>query len=490
MVHRKLGAIALALSVAVVACGRSDDEAADTTAAAETTAAPAETTAAPETTAAAGGDTTAAPAETTAAPETTVADPCAGVTLEETEIGVSADTITVLVMADVGSELAPGLFQGNIDGARAWADEVNANGGLGCRQVELLEWDSKINPTESTNGFLEACSKAVAMVGSNSLFIGDVSILATCKDMAGNESGIADIPERAVDAAHQCSPFVFSVSSIGGSCPWTGGVRDYKVQVGPFRQYEKIAGTDLHGIYLVPSDIPSTIESSMPTLKGMELEGFVSDGHFGVSGRAEQATYAEYVNAMKAAGSNLAYNGSNDQAMIKLMSEAAAQGFDTSSAMFVCSIACYTDAFKNDPNTDGTYLWLPFLPFEERDVNPEIGKFLDRIDQDFPASWAVGAWAAGRAFEQAINTIVAEDGPNGITRARVIEIMGTIDSFDANGWYAITDFSQKTFSPCLMLMQLKDGEYVRLYPEEPGTMDCDPANIIDWSGDSAAEFAG
>lgn len=247
MVHRKLGAIALALSLAVVACGRSEDEAADTTAAPETTAA-AETTAAPETTAAAGGDTTAAPAETTAAPETTVApDPCEGVTLEETEIGVSADTITVLVMADVGSELAPGLFQGNIDGAKAWAANVNANGGLGCRQIELLEWDSKINPTESTNGFLEACSKAVAMVGSNSLFIGDVSIIETCNDMAGNPTGLADIPERAVDAAHQCSPNVFTVGGVAGSCPFTGGARDYKVQSGVYKKYQEIAGDPLHG---------------------------------------------------------------------------------------------------------------------------------------------------------------------------------------------------------------------------------------------------
>ena len=83
--------------------------------------------------------------ESTEAPTTTTADPCAGVTLEATDTGVSADTITVVVMADVGSELAPGLFQGAIDGTKAWAKAVNASGGLGCRQVKVLEWDSKLN---------------------------------------------------------------------------------------------------------------------------------------------------------------------------------------------------------------------------------------------------------------------------------------------------------------------------------------------------------
>ena len=71
------------------------------------------------------------------------------------------------------------------------------------------------------------------------------------------------------------------------------------------------------------------------------------------------------------------------------------------------------------------------------------GDFLTAIDQDFPASWAVGAWNSGRAFEQAINQIVATDGPTGITRARVMEVMATITDFNANGWSGTVDFSKK-----------------------------------------------
>jgi hypothetical protein len=37
---------------------------------------------------------------------------CASEPLQATETGVTADTITVQVMADTGSALAPGLFQG------------------------------------------------------------------------------------------------------------------------------------------------------------------------------------------------------------------------------------------------------------------------------------------------------------------------------------------------------------------------------------------
>ena len=77
---------------------------------------------------------------------------CKGATLEATEIGVSATEITVEVSADTGSSLAPGLFQGNVDAMNGYAEYVNANGGIGCRQLKVVAWDSKLSPEESKNG--------------------------------------------------------------------------------------------------------------------------------------------------------------------------------------------------------------------------------------------------------------------------------------------------------------------------------------------------
>ena len=67
---------------------------------------------------------------------------CRGIRLVGTDIGVTEDTITVLVMADVGSPLAPGLSQGSIDAVRAWAGKLNSEGGLACRRIEgkLYRW--------------------------------------------------------------------------------------------------------------------------------------------------------------------------------------------------------------------------------------------------------------------------------------------------------------------------------------------------------------
>src|SRR6478609_269422 len=219
------------LTILVSACGRSDDSGSDTTTAAATTAPSAETTTAATsaaTTAPATSDTTAAAsggATTTAAPETTVAGgkegyaltaadieaQCKSEPLQATEIGVTDSDITIQVMADTGSPLAPGLFQANIDAVKAFAEYINANGGVGCRQLKVETWDSKLDATESKNGLINACQKALAMVGGNSLFNPDVSPMTDCPDKAGAVSGVPDMAALANDVNELCASTTFTI---------------------------------------------------------------------------------------------------------------------------------------------------------------------------------------------------------------------------------------------------------------------------------------
>ena len=80
-------------------------------------------------------------------------------TLEATDVGVTADTITVQVMADTGRRWRRGLFQGNVDALKGFEKYINDNGGIGCRKLKVEEWDSKLTPDESKNGQINACQK-------------------------------------------------------------------------------------------------------------------------------------------------------------------------------------------------------------------------------------------------------------------------------------------------------------------------------------------
>ncbi|MXZ85289.1 MAG: ABC transporter substrate-binding protein [Acidimicrobiia bacterium] len=420
-------------------------------------------------------------------------DPCEAVDLEATDIGITSDTITVLVMADVGSPLAPGLFQGSIDGVKAWADHVNSEGGLACRQVEVIEHDSAINPTETTNGFLVACEEAFALVGTTALFALDTTDLQSCPDAAGNDIGVPDFAYITTEPPHQCSVVTFATSRPNSECPYAGtGPRAVQSQVGHVQWLLENVESNLNGVYLVPSDLPSTIASTMPQLRSFQELGIVIDGEPGVSGFTTQSEYGAYIQVMRDADSNFAYTGSDDQSMIKWRSEAEAQGLDVDSIIWMCQLACYTPSFLEAGDViENTYIWLWFLPFDEVDHNQELADFMVAIDNPFPPAWAAGSWADGVLFEQVVNGIVAEGGPNAVTRQAVLDGARSLTSFDVNGWWSPADYSTtENIMPCFMLMQVQNNDFVRVHPTAPGELDCDADNVVGLTKDWGAEFGG
>jgi hypothetical protein len=136
---------------------------------------------------------------------------CKNATLTSPEVGVTDKKITVTVIADVENGFRPGLFKGSWDGVKGWADYINANGGLACRQVVVKEVDSHLNPDDSKSAIAQACTNSVATVGTTALFFSDVSGLESCKDKAGKATGLPDLALLQTEAAHQCSELVVSV---------------------------------------------------------------------------------------------------------------------------------------------------------------------------------------------------------------------------------------------------------------------------------------
>jgi hypothetical protein len=410
---------------------------------------------------------------------------CDNVTLESTEIGVTPEAITVETMADVGSALAPGLFQGNIDAMKGFAKWVNANGGLACRQLVVSEWDSKLSPDEAHNGIINACAKAVAMVGGNALFNPDTSVLSNCVDKAGQSVGLPDIAAAATDVNEQCNPNAVVIQAVAETCPITvGQPRPLQAFVGQIAYYKTLQ-PDLKGIFLVPGDLPTTVQVSTYQIAAQGKAGVTFTDALKVSGRDEQSAYTARVQALKSGSGNFVYDGSNDVAMIKMMKETKAQGYD-GVKVWACSIACYTTAFAaGGASVEGTYLWVQFIPFEEADTNENLKAYLENVSD--PVSFGANAWQAGLLFKQVIDQIVAKDGPNAITRSKILETLKATKTFDAGGW--LGEKPLKGTSNCFVMLQVKNGKFERVFPRERGTMDCRPENLMTVTLDPAAEAA-
>ena len=135
-------AVAACMGLVAAACGGDDDdggaEGTEAPAGAEGTEAPAATEGGAETTEAE-TEETEPPSEDTEAEEETGAsvDPAS----VETDIGIDDTTIRVGMLADLSGAFAP-LVQEIVEAQRVYWDDVNANGGIAGRQIELIVEDT------------------------------------------------------------------------------------------------------------------------------------------------------------------------------------------------------------------------------------------------------------------------------------------------------------------------------------------------------------
>jgi len=420
----------------------------------------------------------------------TTSDVCKTTTLTGSEVGVTPKTITVSVMADTGSQLRPGLFQGSVDAVEAWAKYMNTEkGGLACRQIVVKALDSKLSGDDAKNGITTACGNSLAMVGTTALFLDDMSGAEACKDKAGAATGIPDLAVLQTYAAQQCSPISFAALPSGASCPYTAGLRHCTATTVTMDFYKKLYGANaLHGMYLIPSDLPSTISASTPQVQAFKMEGIKEDREFGVSAGFTQSGYTPIVQAIKSDNATFVKNGSDVITSIFLRKEAQVQGVN-SVKVWDCSLACYDSRLiqQGGSAVEGQYAWLSFLPFEDKGHNAELDSFL-KYDAK-PDGFGAQAWVAGEAFATAVNAVVANSGPNGLTRAALLDAIRGIHDFTANGFVAPTDIGGRKGAACLIGMQVKGGKFVRVDPLEPGKFDC-TGTVFSFSIDPVKAYHG
>src|SRR5438874_13142736 len=94
-------------------------------------------------------------------------------TPKATDVGITATEIHIAVVADVDNSIVPNLFKPDADavvGVGKYLNSKAGGGGLAGRKVVVDFYDSKLNPTATTNAEIQACGNDVAMVGTSSVF--------------------------------------------------------------------------------------------------------------------------------------------------------------------------------------------------------------------------------------------------------------------------------------------------------------------------------
>ena len=391
------------------------------------------------------------------------------------EIGVTADTIRIAVIADVDNAARPGLFQGSVDGVNAFAKFVNANGGVaGGRKVQVDFIDSKLSADEARNALVRACQEDFAIVGTTALFMNNIEPMTSCVDQAGKATGLPDVPVLQTEIAHQCSPISFPVIVVGLDCA-TKDAAEKKVTVrtGAAKYYTK-RSKDLHGIFTLAGDLKSTTNAALPLVAMYKSFGVKSDGEFKVSGLSPQAAYTPIVQAIKQNNSTYALNNVDYKADVLLRKEAQIQGVNTVK-VWDCALQCYDQRLLSEGGgaVEGQYVTLFFIPFEEAKQNKSVSNYLKNVGgKDKADGFGAQAWTAGLFFRDVVNNVVKADGNNGLTRARFLEEAAKLHDFTADGMLGPTDVGGRKVSPCGVILQVKKGKFVRVSPTKKGTLDC------------------
>src|SRR3954453_11485433 len=83
--------------------------------------------------------------------------------------GVTNNTITVGTVADL-SGVVPGLFQGAVNGTKAYADYINSKGGVNGKKIVVSSADTGTDCIGAKQAAQQLTGKVFAFVGSFSVF--------------------------------------------------------------------------------------------------------------------------------------------------------------------------------------------------------------------------------------------------------------------------------------------------------------------------------
>jgi ABC-type branched-subunit amino acid transport system substrate-binding protein len=403
-----------------------------------------------------------------------------------TDVGITATTIRIAVVADVDNPIVPGVLQGIVDGMNGFGKYINANGGLAGRKVQVDFIDSKLNPNEARNAVIKACAEDFALVGTAAIFLNTADDEVNCVDQAGKATGLPDMGAIDTNVPQACSPVSYPIVPASVECSTaTQSPQTYRGNQGDSKYFLKKFG-DLHGAFVVAGDTPATERTSKILGIIANKAGIKSDQNAVVGGRDPNSVYTPIIQNMKNSGSNYSLAAQAVNGVVAMRQEAQLQGLTDPKIIWQCTLACYEAPVFLDGGTavNGEYMAMSFLPFDEGSTNKMTANFVKYTGKDKLSGFASWGFTAGLLFQQAAKAVVAKSGNNGLTRATLLAELKNIHDFNGSGMVATTDVGGRVPSPCFMLEQYKgNNKFVRTYPTKKGTFDCNKSNAVTFQQD-------
>ncbi len=366
------------------------------------------------------------------------------------DIGVTADTITIgTIVAENG--VLGDAFAPTARGMRAWAAAMNAAGGIHGRKVILKTCDDR----EDRNRDLQCAQQLVerdkvfALIGTNSRAFG-----GSAQYLADKQIPVIGEP---ITNSFTRYPTMFSVYQNGYARD--GKNAGYKGQLanssGIYRWFKQNLATTKAAVFAY--DIDESKQAGDFMKKGLELEGF-SVTQYIVSFAAP--SFDQAVTQMQSDGTQIMFDAMDDGANRKLCDAMARRRFTVKAK--VSTIVSMGDTVGNDYNdTCRNVVFIPgqTLNYQQTAV-PEIAKFRNAYKKYQPGlpvhQWALEGWMIGNLFKSYADT-------GSPTRKGFVSYLNGLKSYRADGMdvgldWGKTDPSATRINDCFTISRWLDSE--------------------------------
>lgn len=418
------------------------------------------------TSASTGGGTTPGAADPTDGKFGTIESPCGkGTASGATDIGVTNEEIRVVTVADPGSAAQAGLNQGVFDTADAFQKWCNDQGGINGRKLVLEKRDAQLLYYPDQVAY--TCEKALALVGGIAALDADGAVKQV-------ECALPNVPAAAVSPRQTLAPYTFQ--------PLPNPVNTYLV--GP--------ALWIKNTFPGVADKAAALNSNLSVTNlqvARQVDAYTAVGFNFIYKQAlalAETNFLPTVLDMKNRGVEYMTFSSTYEKVIPLQKEMMAQGWKPEVQEMETNFYNAKYPAQGGAAVEGTYVRLTAWPVEEADKNPAMAEYLAALKAAVPNAepelLGIQGWSASLMAAQALKNL----GSN-VTRTGFVSELQKINAWTGGGLHGTSDPGQNKPAPCFIMMQIKDGKFVRAYPLQDkdqaawssgNGFACSPDNVI------------
>lgn len=343
---------------------------------------------------------------------------------------------------------------------QAWADSVNAAGGINGHKVDLIMKDDQGNPTTSTAMVKELVEKdhVIAIVGDTS------NVDVTWADYVKSK-GVPVVGGLPVNTTFISNSDFFGIGTNLLALNYA------TIETAKNAGYTKVG-------FLYCAESPQCAQS-VPAFEGAAKLLGVQATTAKVSGTAPD--YTAQCLQLKNAGTQTYEVGSGAQVVLRVLASCRQQGL---SAPLIQTDGTFQNSWTKDKNTEGTLGVELTAPWFDSSI-PGVKEFQDTLQKSAPDVYnsdlygptTFYGWLSGKLFEAAAKAGNLGDNP---TAADVTKGLFALKDETLNGAIAPTTYQQGSkgapaFNTCYFNIQIKGGQYSSLNGGKPTCID--PAKL-------------